>query len=150
MPPWTQVSCILWVLDAMEQGLKKATLKAEVAAFVWYASIHRELVFENDSPADLLYLLNRVIACRGDDAKPKLAVTGELLVGIREELERVESRCLVKQALGWFVLAYAGMLRASETAHLSWEDVLFTERPDHFSSPPEYIQVILKVSQEHI
>ena len=63
------------------------------------------MVFQHDSPADLFYLLNRVIARRGDDAKPKLAVGGELLEGIREELERAEPRCLVKQALAWFVLA---------------------------------------------
>ena len=32
--PWTEMSCILWVLDALEQGLKRATLPVKVAAFV--------------------------------------------------------------------------------------------------------------------
>ena len=90
--PWSEMSCVLWVMDGLEHGLKKATLKAKVAAFVWYASTHHKAVFKNASPADSLYLLNRVIARRGDDAKPKLAVTGELLLVIRDRLESSEPK----------------------------------------------------------
>ena len=148
--PWTEMSCILWVMDGLENGLKKATLRAKIAAFVWYASAHHRLVFRNVSPADPLYLLNRAIARLGNDAKPKLAVTGDMLGGIRDLLERVEPGRLATQALAWFVLSYAGMLRASETAHLSWEDVLFPEGSGLSSFPPTHMQVILKVSSSHI
>ena len=148
--PWTEMSCILWVLDSLENGLKKATLKAKVAAFVWYASAHHKLVFQNVSPADPLYLLNRAIARMGNDAKPKLAVTGDMLVGIRDELECVEPKRLATQALAWFVLSYAGMLPASETAHLSVEDVLFPKGSGLSSLPPTHMKVILKVSSCHI
>ena len=126
---WSELSCISWVLDAMDSGLIKATRIAKVAAFIWGAALKKGIKFQSSSPVDLLYLLKRAIQRRGDDARPKLAITGDMFVKIRANLKSSLPLKDFLEVVAWFLLSYAGMLRASETAHLKWEHLMFPSLP---------------------
>lgn len=147
--PWSDLSCVIWVLDAMKIGLAKKTLTAKVNAFVWGAAFHHGLRYKMDSPADLLYLLKRAIARRGDDCKPKVAITGDMLVKISKHMESGVHSAHRTQALAWFLLSYAGMLRASEAQQLNWSHIHFSA-VQSLTSIPEYMKVTLQVSRDHI
>ena len=59
----------------------------KVSAFIWGAALMKGIKFQSNSPADLLYLLKRAIQRRGDDAKPKLAITSDMLLKITATLK---------------------------------------------------------------
>ena len=147
---WSELSCVLWVLDTMDQGFKKATLHAKVSAFIWGAALKKGIQFKSSSPADLLYLLKRAIQRRGDDAKPKLAITGDVLVKITAKLRTSLPLRKFLEVVAWFLLSYAGMLRASETAQPRWEHVMFPALPLGRMEVPSHMEIVLKVGSAHV
>jgi hypothetical protein len=148
--PWTEMACVMWVMDALERGNMKNTLTAKINAFIWGSAVLQNKNYPSDGPVDTLYLLRRVAARRGVDAKPKLAIGGHLLLKIRQKLQDTAEPMLATQAMAWFLLAYAGMLRASESAYIEWQHVQFSDPTKGAGGIPQYMLVTLQVTPDHV
>ena len=130
--------------------IKEGYALAKVSVFIWGAALKKGIKFQSNSPADLLYLLKRAIQRRGDDAEPKLAVTGDMLLKITADLKSSVPIRIFLEIVAWFLLSYVGMLRASETAQLKWEDVFFPSSPLGRGQVPSHMQIVLKVSSTRV
>lgn len=147
-PMWSVESCTMWVLDALDRGLAKETLKAKISAFIWGAATRRNIKYDANDPTHVLYLLRKAVLRLGDDAKPKLPVGGVLLKRIAQHLTSSLTEARTTQAMAWFTVAYAALLRASESAQLEWDDVAFSETENRMG--PERMEITLTVKRHHV
>ena len=123
---WTDKSLVLWIFWAADvAGVKKATLKAKLEAFKFFARHEQGRGDDAKSYGSVWHLLTRWIARRPDDATPKRHVGKQVLERAIAAWREQEGSTAVRQLATWYSVSLRGLLRAGEAQAMRWEDMRF-------------------------
>jgi integrase len=144
---WTDKSAVYWIFWAAEVlQVKKATLKAKLEAYKFFARHAHGRSGETAEYGSCWHLLSRWIQRRPDDATPKRHIGRAVLQRALENWNEREGRRAGRQLAAWYTVSYRALLRAGEAQAMCWEDVSFEGHNQ--AKLPSSMKVVLRTEAQ--
>lgn len=123
---WTDESAVYWIFwSADARGVKKATLKAKLEAFKFFARHEHGRNGKAQEYGATWFLLARWITRRPDDATPKRHIGQQLLEKVLQRMVDRQGKQAARQLCAWYAVSYRALLRAGEAQMMRWQGVQF-------------------------